>query len=235
MEEGDYFVEEINIKDLLNYFLTKLWILIIIVLGVLIIGNAYSFFIKVPLYQSKTKLVLVSESNAQTGMTQNDVMLNNNLVATYSEMIKSRDILKQVIKNLGLKDESTESLSNRINVSTTANTQTIIISVSDTDGETAKFICDEVARVFTKEIVKIYKLDNVHVYEKAIVSNSPYNMNIVKDNVIYLLLGIVVGGGIIFLFFFFDTTIKSSEDIEEKMELNLLGIVPKVSVKAGEK
>lgn len=235
MEEGDYFVEEINIKDLLNYFLTKLWILIIIVLGVLIIGNAYSFFIKVPLYQSKTKLVLVSESNAQTGMTQNDVMLNNNLVATYSEMIKSRDILKQVINNLGLKDESTESLSNKINVSTTANTQTIIISVSDTDGKTAKLICDEVARVFTKEIVKIYKLDNVHVYEKAIVSNSPYNMNIVKDNVIYLLLGIVVGGGIIFLFFFFDTTIKSSEDIEEKMELNLLGIVPKVSVKAGEK
>lgn len=235
MEEGDYFVEEINIKDLLNYFLTKLWILIIIVLGVLIIGNAYSLFIKVPLYQSKTKLVLVSESNAQTGMTQNDVMLNNNLVATYSEMIKSRDILKQVIKNLGLKDESTESLSNKINVSTTANTQTIIISVSDTDGKTAKLICDEVARVFTKEIVKIYKLDNVHVYEKAIVSNSPYNMNIVKDNVIYLLLGIVVGGGIIFLFFFFDTTIKSSEDIEEKMELNLLGIVPKVSVKAGEK
>ena len=235
MEEGDYFVEEINIKDLLNYFLTKLWLLIIIVLGVLIIGNAYSLFIKVPLYQSKTKLVLVSESNAQTGMTQNDVMLNNNLVATYSEMIKSRDILKQVINNLGLKDESTESLSNKINVSTTANTQTIIISVSDTDGKTAKLICDEVARVFTKEIVKIYKLDNVHVYEKAIVSNSPYNMNIVKDNVIYLLLGIVVGGGIIFLFFFFDTTIKSSEDIEEKMELNLLGIVPKVSVKAGEK
>ena len=235
MEEGDYFVEEINIKDLLNYFLTKLWLLIIIVLGVLIIGNAYSLFIKVPLYQSKTKLVLVSESNAQTGMTQNDVMLNNNLVATYSEMIKSRDILKQVINNLGLKDESTESLSNRINVSTTANTQTIIISVSDTDGETAKLICDEVARVFTKEIVKIYRLDNVHVYEKAIVSNSPYNMNIAKDNVIYLLLGIVVGGGIIFLFFFFDTTIKSSEDIEEKMELNLLGIVPKVSVKAGEK
>ena len=228
-------MEEINIKDLLNYFLTKLWILIIIVLGVLIIGNAYSLFIKVPLYQSKTKLVLVSESNAQTGMTQNDVMLNNNLVATYSEMIKSRDILKQVIKNLGLKDESTESLSNKINVSTTANTQTIIISVSDTDGKTAKLICDEVARVFTKEIVKIYRLDNVHVYEKAIVSNSPYNMNIVKDNVIYLLLGIVVGGGIIFLFFFFDTTIKSSEDIEEKMELNLLGIVPKVSVKAGEK
>ena len=228
-------MEEINIKDLLNYFLTKLWLLIIIVLGVLIIGNAYSLFIKVPLYQSKTKLVLVSESNAQTGMTQNDVMLNNNLVATYSEMIKSRDILKQVIKNLGLKDESTESLSNKINVSTTANTQTIIISVSDTDGKTAKLICDEVARVFTKEIVKIYRLDNVHVYEKAIVSNSPYNMNIAKDNVIYLLLGIVVGGGIIFLFFFFDTTIKSSEDIEEKMELNLLGIVPKVSVKAGEK
>lgn len=228
-------MEEINIKDLLNYFLTKLWIIIFIVVGILIIGNVYSLFIKVPLYQSKTKLVLVSESNSQIGVTQNDVMLNNNLVATYSEMLKSRDILKQVIKNLDLQDETAETLSNKINVSTTTNTQTIIVSVSDTDGITAKLICDEVAEVFTKEIAKIYKLDNVHVYEKAVVSNNPYNMNIVKDNVIYLLLGIVVSGGIIFLFFFFDTTIKSGEDIEEKMELNLLGIVPEVSFKAGEK
>lgn len=228
-------MEEINIKDLLNYFLTKLWILIIVIVSVLIIGNAYSLFVKVPLYQSKTKLVLVSESNAQTGMTQNDVMLNNNLVATYSEMIKSRDILTQVIKNLDLKDETVESLSNKINVSTTTNTQTIIISVSDTDGKTAKLISDEVAKVFAEEIVKIYKLDNVHVYEKAIVPNSPYNMNIVKENCIYLALGIAVGGVIIFLFFFFDTTIKSSEDVEEKMELNVLGIVPKISVKAGDK
>ena len=228
-------MEEINIKDLLSYFLTKIWILIIIVVLALIIGNVYSLYVKVPLYQSKTKLVLVSESNKQTGITQNDVMLNNNLVATYSEMIKSRDILNQVIKNLDLANETAESLSSKIDVSTTTNTQTIIISVSDTDGETAKLISDEVAKVFAAEIKKIYKLDNVHIYEKAIVPENPYNMNIVKENVIYSAVGIVLGGAIIFILFFFDTTIKSSEDIEEKMELNVLGVVPKVSNKAGDK
>ena len=228
-------MEEINIKDLLSYFLTKIWILIIIVVLALIIGNVYSLYVKVPLYQSKTKLVLVSESNAQSGMTQSDVMLNNNLVATYSEMIKSRDILNQVIKNLDLANETAESLSSKIDVSTTTNTQTIIISVSDTDGETAKLISDEVAKVFAAEIKKIYKLDNVHIYEKAIVPENPYNMNIVKENVIYSAVGIVLGGAIIFILFFFDTTIKSSEDIEEKMELNVLGVVPKVSNKAGDK
>ena len=162
-------------------------------------------------------------------------MLNNNLVATYSEMIKSRDILNQVIKNLDLANETAESLSSKIDVSTTTNTQTIIISVSDTDGETAKLISDEVAKVFAAEIKKIYKLDNVHIYEKAIVPENPYNMNIVKENVIYSAVGIALGGAIIFILFFFDTTIKSSEDIEEKMELNVLGVVPKVSNKAGDK
>ena len=228
-------MEEINIKDLLSYFLTKIWILIIIVVLALIIGNVYSLYVKVPLYQSKTKLVLVSESNAQSGMTQSDVMLNNNLVATYSEMINSRDILNQVIKNLDLANETAESLSSKIDVSTTTNTQTIIISVSDTDGETAKLISDEVAKVFAAEIKKIYKLDNVHIYEKAIVPENPYNMNIVKENVIYSAVGIALGGAIIFILFFFDTTIKSSEDIEEKMELSVLGVVPKVSNKAGDK
>ena len=56
-------MEEINLKELFNYFMSKISILIIVLLLVIILGNIYSLFIKTPLYQSTTKLVLVSESN----------------------------------------------------------------------------------------------------------------------------------------------------------------------------
>lgn len=224
-------MEEINLKELFNYFISKITILVIIVLLVIILGNIYSLFIKTPLYQSTTKLVLVSESNAATGITQGDVQLNSNLVTTYTEIIKSRDIVNKVIKNLDLEDETTESLTKKISVSTTTNTQTISIRVSDPDNNKAKVISDELARVFSEEIISIYKLDNVHIYETATVAEKPYNMNFKKEFVIYTAIGLVLGCGIIFLMFMLDTSVKTSEDIEDKLGLTLLGIVPKVGGK----
>ncbi len=224
-------MEEINLKELFNYFMSKISILIIALLVVIILGNIYSLFIKTPLYQSTTKLVLVSESNTQTGVTQGDVQLNSSLVATYTEIIKSRDIISKVIDNLNLKDETVESLTKKVSVSTTTNTQTIIIKVSDADNNKAKVISDELAKVFSEEITSIYKLDNVHIYEKASLSEKPYNINFKKELVIYTAGGIVLGCGIIFLMFMLDTSVKTSEDVEEKLGLTLLGIVPKVGDK----
>ncbi len=224
-------MEEINLKELFNYFMSKLSILIITLLLVIILGNIYSLFIKTPLYQSTTKLVLVSESNNATGITQGDVQLNSSLVATYTEIIKSRDIVGKVITNLKLKDETVESLTKKISVSTTTNTQTISIRVSDPDNNKAKIISDELAKVFSEEITSIYKLDNVHIYEKASLSERPYNINIRKELIIYTAGGIILGCGIIFLMFMLDTSVKTSEDVEEKLGLTLLGIVPKVGDK----
>ena len=62
-------------------------------------------------------------------------------------------------------------------------------------------------------------------------AESPYNINIFKDLLIYLLVGIVISFGIIFVIFYFDTTIKSVEEIENKLGLPVFGIVPKVKRK----
>ena len=224
-------MEEINLKELFDYFLSKIMVVIIMILCVLIIGNIYSLFIKTPLYQSTTKLVLVSESNANTGITQGDVQLNNNLVATYTEIIKSRDILSKVIDNLDLEDMTPEKLSKKISVSTTTNTQTINIKVSDKDPKKAKIIADELSEVFAEEISSIYKLDNVHIYENAIEAKKPYNKKLVKENAIYGMAGIALSAGLILLLFTLDTTIKNPEEVEEKLELTVLGTVPKVGEK----
>ena len=40
--------------------------------------------------------------------------------------------------------------------------------------------------------------------------------------------GLVISCGVIFIRFYFDTSIKTSEEIENKLGLTVLGIVPKV-------
>ncbi len=78
------------------------------------------------------------------------------------------------------------------------------------------------------EIQKFYKLNNVSVIDKAENSLNPYNVNYIKDNLIYLIIGLALSSGVIFIMFYFDTTIKTSEEIENKLGLTVLGVVPKV-------
>ena len=217
-------MEEINIKELFNYFLSKILILITIVLTILIFGNIYSLFIKTPLYKSTTTLVLVSEDST---ITQSDVTLNNNLVGTYKEIIKSKNVLNKVIENLNL-TYTNNTLANKISVSNVTNTQIIKISVSDVDSNNAKIIADELAEVFIEETGKIYKLNNIAVVDAGSLEVTPYNMNIIKENIIYLFIGLALSGIVILVMFTLDTSINNSEDVEEKLGLTVLGNVPKV-------
>ena len=108
-------MEEINLKELWHYFMSKIEVALIAMIICILIGNIYLFCFQTPLYKSTTSLVLVKEERSTTSITQNDITLNNNLVSTYSEIIKSRNVLSQVIENLKM-NESVEDLSKCISV-----------------------------------------------------------------------------------------------------------------------
>ena len=217
-------MEEINLKEVYSYFKSKiLWILIAIVV-IIVIGNVYTIITREPMYRSNTTIVLVGES--KEGYSQSDSQLNQNLIGTYSEIIKSRKVLSQVIENLKLK-MSVEELSNNITTTSVEDTEIIQITVANANVKDAKKITDEVAKVFSEEIQDIYNLENVAIIDKAELSKNPYNINYVKDNVIYLIVGLVLSFGIVFIMYYFDTSIKSSEVVEEKLGLTVIGVVPK--------
>lgn len=227
-------MEEINLKELWHYFISKISIAIIAMITCVLLGNIYVFCFQVPLYKSTTSLVLVKEERSTTSITQNDITLNNNLVSTYSEIIKSRNVLSQVIENLGM-EESVETLSRCVNVSSITDTQIIKVDVSRESNIEAKEIADEIAEVFSQEIINIYGIQNISVVDKAQLAENPYNISIIKQNVIYSILGVMLGVGIIFIIFYFDTSIKDAKTVEEKLDLTVLGVVPKVGEKHGSK
>lgn len=217
-------MEEINLSEVYSYFKTKiLWILLAIIV-IVILGNIYTIITRTPMYQSNTTIVLVGESKKE--YNQSDSLLNQNLIGTYSQIIKSRKVLSQVIENLDLKI-TTEELSNSITTSSVEETEIIQITVENAKAKDAQKITDEVAKVFAKEIKDIYNLENVTIIDKAELAKSPYNVNYVKDNIIYLVIGIVLSFGVVFVMYYFDTSIKSSEVVEEKLGLTVIGIVPK--------
>ncbi len=225
-------MEEINLKELFDYLKERVLIVAIITLAILVVGCIYSIFIKTPMYKSQTTFVLVSDDGTAGGggYSQAEANLNKNLVATYSDLVKSNRVIDKVIKNLSL-NYSVNTLKGRITVTNTTNTEIIKVNVEDTDKALAADIANELIKVFGEEIKEIYRLQNVSVVDVAEEAEYPYNVNIIKDIVIYLLVGIVLACGIIFVIYYFDTTIKSADEVEKKLGLPVFGIVPRVKYK----
>lgn len=216
-------MEEINLKEVFGYFKSKLIWIAVAILAIVVIGNVFTLLTRVPLYQSNTTIVLANENK---DYNSTDVQLNKSLIGTYSEIIKSRKVLSQVIDELKLKTTVAE-LSNHIVVTSIENTEIIKIAVSNEDSSMAAKITDAIAVTFAKEIKEIYHLENISIMDHAVKTSSPYNVNYMKDNLLYFVVGLVLSCMIVFVMYYFDTTIKSSEVVEEKLGLTVLGIVPK--------
>lgn len=217
-------MEEINLKELYDYFKERLVLILIIVLAVVVLGSSYSIFFKTPLYQSTSKILLGSANGTYT---TSDVTLNASLVKTYSEIAKSDLVVSQVINNTGVKKSASEIASN-ITLSAVSESLMVQISVADENPEIAKQITDSLVEVFIKEAKDKMNSANFTIIDEATTPSKPYNVNLTKDLVIYLLIGIVVALTIVFVIFYFDTTVKSSDDVEEKFGLPILGVVPKI-------
>ncbi len=218
-------MEEINLKELFKFFMHKIKYMLFIVIVFGVLGIIYIKFIQTPMYHSSTTLILVSNASSNNStVMQNDVTLNKNLVTTYSQIVKSRTVLAKVIDKLNL-SMTPDQLSGQINVTAVENTEIIKIEVSDKNNKRAQKIATATSEVFMEEIQDIYKLTNISTVDKASLEKYPYNVNVIKQLGMFLIGGVLLSIVVFLMIFYFDTTIKSGNDIEEKLGLPVLGNV----------
>ena len=222
-------MEELDLKELFNIFWSKKVQIILIVLIFIALGVIYTVGFTTPMYSSSTTLLLAgSESSggeATNSITTTDITLNSKLVSTYSVLVRSKDVLRQVISNLGM-NISWESLRNNVKVSSVEDTEVIEISVTTNNAENSANIANEIAKVFTEKVAEIYNINNVHVVDEAEPENTPSNINHEKDVIIFAFIGLVVAVIYVLVSNMLDTTIKTAEDIEKEFKLPVLASVP---------
>lgn len=237
-------MEELDIKQLIGIFFEKKWFIILSILVFAAIGFGYSKYYLTPMYESSTRLVLAASEkkenqnemnknnedeninqNKQETITQADVLLNSNLVSTYSELIKTNDVIRKVVNNLNL-DIDQEELKKSISVNSVKDTELIEIDVETKDAKQSAQIANEISKVFIDKVAEIYNINNVYIVEEAEASEEPTNINTVKDIVTFALVGLVMASGIILLQNMLDTTVKTEEDIEETLGITVIATIP---------
>lgn len=223
-------MEEIDLKELVQMFWEKRVQIILITAIFAVIGIIYTLGFVTPKYQATTSLLLATNSaqsaaGLDSSITTTDVTLNSKLVSTYSKLVKSDKVVRTVISNLSLKMEES-MLKKIVSVTAAEDTEFIEISVKYEDPALATKIANEMAKVFIENVKEFYGVENVHVVDAAEVPQAPYNINHVKDIIIFTFIGVVVAIMYVFVLNMLDTTIKSEEDIEKISGLAVLATMP---------
>ena len=218
--------EVIDLREYLSIIKKKWFIMAILCVVCVAASTVYSFFIAKPVYQAETTLIVKTEKTEGTNtVTSDQIKTTQQLAITYGEIIKSRKVLDDVIKNLDL-DESYGQLSGKISVSTVSDTQIIKVSVQDTNKSNAAKIANEIPKVFAKEAIRIADANGVEVIDKAQTPVNPVSPNKKMNILIAGVLGVMIGLFIIILIEFLNTKIKTPQDIEKELGLPLLGVIP---------
>ena len=189
----------------------------------------YSLGFITPKYESKTKLLLAtnsSEANVENEtITTTDVTLNSKLVSTYSELVKSNKVIRSVISNLAISEEE-ENIRKNVSVNAVSDTEVIEIKVKNEDPVIAAKITNEIAKVFIENVKEYYGIENVRIVDEAEVDEKPCNINHTKNMLIAAIIGLILASMYAIIINMLDTTVKSVEEIEKITGVTVLVSIP---------
>ena len=219
--------QEENEIALLELFYVVLHKWKMIVLSLLLTGACgclISVFLITPQYESTSVLYVLSKSTSITSLA--DIQMGSSLTNDYVEVVTSRPIIEQVIQNLGLTDETYESLKDKVSIDNPANTRLLKITVRDPQADVAKAIADELADV-SKSFISI-KMDQgaPTVTQYGYADGEPVTPNTVKNTVLGALIGAVLAIGVVIVSYLLNDTIMTTDDIEKKLGMTVLASIP---------
>ena len=202
---------------------------LIIALAAIISGGiafGYSSFVIKPEFTSTTRIYVVNRNQGdKSGLTNQDLQAGSYLVKDYREIILSQDVLEKVATDLQL-ELPPKGLASKIKVTVPADTRIVSISVTDRAPEEASRIANSLREVAAQKIISVTRVSDVTTLEEARPATSPSSPNIRRNTMIGLLAGAVVMIVTVLLIELLDTRVKRPEDVEDVMQIALLGVVP---------
>lgn len=217
---------EIDVFQLVKSFWKRKLMILIVALVTGAGAFAYSTFIVKPEYTSTTRIYVVNRNQGdKPGLTNQDLQAGTYLVKDYREIILSQDVLEEVVSDLKL-DLTPKGLANKIKVTVPVDTRIVSISVNDRVPEEASRIANSLREVAAQKIISITRVSDVTTLEEARPAISPSSPNIKRNTLIGFLAGVIGTSVIVLHLELLDTRVKRPEDIENTLQMTLLGVVP---------
>ena len=217
---------EIDVFHLLKILWKRKLLIALVAFVTGAVAFAYSSFIVKPEFTSTTRIYVVNRNQGdKPGLTNQDLQAGSYLVKDYREIILSQDVLEKVATDLKL-ELPPKGLASKIKVTVPVDTRIVSISVTDRAPEEASRIANSLREVAAQKIISVTRVSDVTTLEEARPATSPSSPNIRRNTMVGFLAGAVVMVITVLLVELLDTRVKRPEDIEDVLQIALLGVVP---------
>ena len=215
----------ISISEIIDA-VKKMWkIIALTTVLATVVSGIFSFFIISPTYEASTKIFIGKEGAESEGYNSSDVSMYQNLIKTYSELIKTKDLVNKAIDNSQY-DLSVNNVLNGITVNTLTGTQILQISYQSKSPSVAKNILESITNEFITKAEELVPNGKVKIHESEQLPKNPVAPNKTMNIAIAFILGMMVGFGIVFLLEYLDNTYKNKEQLEKDLDIPVLGVIP---------
>ena len=219
-------IMEIDVFHLLKILWKRKLLIVLVAFVTGSVAFAYNSFIVKPEFTSTTRIYVVNRNQGdKPGLTNQDLQAGSYLVKDYREIILSQDVLEKVTTDLKL-ELPPKDLASKIKVTVPVDTRIVSISVTDRAPEEASRIANSLREVAAQKIISVTRVSDVTTLEEARPATSPSSPNIRRNTMVGFLAGAVVMVVTVLLVELLDTRVKRPEDIEDVMQIALLGVVP---------
>jgi capsular polysaccharide biosynthesis protein len=216
---------EFKIEDIFEILKRQWKIIVGITIGITLIVILVSFFVITPVYEVNSKVFIGKEETNNADYNNNDVQMYQKLLKTYSELLKTKDLVGNTINKNNL-DITPSEVIDSLRITPMADTQILEISYQNKDKGLAKEVLVSVIDEFMIETKEIIQNGNVQVVESAELPEKPISPNKVMNIAVACLIGFMMGVAIVLLIEYMDDTFKTKEQTEKVMELPVIGLIP---------
>ncbi|EOU1697801.1 capsular biosynthesis protein [Clostridium perfringens] len=224
MEENTISLQEIA------YALKKRWKLIaLITIAATLVSAILSFFVIKPQYEAKTKLFIGKQETQENNAYNNsDVIMYQQLMKTYAELVKTSDLVTKAVKsaNLNYNQNQIKGILNNLTATPSADTQILDLSFKGGNPKEVLKVTEAITNEFISESKELIPNGNVQVIQKPQLPEHPVSPNKKVNILIAFVLGLMVGLGIVLILEYLDNTFKSREELEKTLDLPIIGTIP---------
>jgi capsular polysaccharide biosynthesis protein len=210
---------------------------LVLVIVAVILGAVIGFFTasRTPAYTATATIYVGSvniANNPEQLALESDL---NQLVATFSQMIPSPVIAQKAINQTHLNRFSGEVAASTLAV-VVPGTNLIHVSVTDAQAEDAVLLTNAVSNAFVKKLTT-YQASTLTTTQGVVPNEPAYvfqgatsaakdSTGLARKVILGAVVGLVLSVLLILLLDYLDITIKSPEELERRVDLPVLGIVP---------
>lgn len=226
MEEQE---NALDMKRFLHIISKRKILICVITICAVIISGVLSFFVIKPTYQSETSIIVGRPQNQikNEKLDNSDVMMYQNLIKTYSEIVTSKPVLDDAVSKLDGKINE-EQLEKAIRVTSQQGTQILQIDTTDHNADNAYKMADAVTNSFIDKSQEIFPSSGVQlsIMNDAEKPDKPIKPKKFLNMAIAFLLGSFAAFGLSVLLEYMDNTVKSEKDLNKYLQIPVIGIIP---------